>query len=1224
MPAYVLVYDSAAHSARAGWPESRVMWGLENGTSRPVALHLGGVMYEMLLRLPEADAGVTAEEWGGPRGDAVRQALGALVPCQADFRQMRRMHGYESKKWYVRVRTDTREALDLLKKRSADDPLVQEFAAGPPKWLETNVDPMTKASVTLGWKRAGWFRIKGEAGGSGGAPEPEGVEAVGGQEFSDPPRARPVARGHWTDRDLGREPYHLYVGHGDLESLDDQEAGSLGLHADPRLCAIDIETHRHDLQGFPNPHEVRDITYLVSLVCSGGGRPPTRHCVCVGDPDRGRLAGVRVHAVGSEPEAYRVLGAVLREEDPDVLTGYNIHNYDLSYIETRLALLGLRLPNISRLPAKPSSFCALRGPRGARYTSIDAPGRLVLDAYLYILRNASREDTGLSLAKVSERYLKKAPPAPRALWCWGRGGEGWMAASQPHETALADEAQHVETGAGLEEAGRRALARGGAHPRVDVRGGGAAGKALAAALGRDPPPGTTEVLYEGAAVWRAGGDEGDLAKIALSYREQFALYAAYRNGLDPLGTGLGRVAEYCMRDSDIIPALFGNRAIWSACLQFSSILGCPPQSVATGGQVERLTPLIYRYFRQAGFVFERNPMLDEGKVSFEGGLVELSARGRAQNALIGDFSSLYPSIIEDNNFCLSTRLRPEDAGAFAALGEGGYSLITPSFVLADAGADAGGGGADGWAESECGSEAGEDGGPDEAEAPDAAELAKSLRKAKRAAEEAAKPRTTTQTPDVCYVRAGVQDGVFPRILRNLKAERAHQRKVVKRQHEAAAAEAAAAGDEAGAARQRQLAMDADLRQGAIKVAANSIYGACGSSADFACPFLGMCVTHVGRRCIREATECMRAMPEVGEHIYTDTDSSMLTLRGFGPVDLCAHLYEYGERGPDPAWARDPELPAFVYAAAARTWREWWGGARRIGINWMRTVVNPTCVEVCRRVDRAGIYGERMEFAYEAWIARGIFVSRKFYGMVGTDEDGEPFMKLRGIMLRRADYCDAVKGIYAKVFKGVLYGRPEGEVVAALYDELEAFLVGPEPSFARLQTRTDFKRITDYKDGTAKMAVMARHAEEMGTPLPEYSAVYYVLIRDPGASAVAPRMMTEAMLAAGWAGGLAVDVDRAHYVKILRKQTGDVLAMAGGPGPIDLLMREAGMQAPAAGTEILLPAAELAEAWAASRGPGPEGRSAAPVCGEPWDPEARASYWARALARARAKARAIWA
>jgi hypothetical protein len=83
-------------------------------------------------------------------------------------------------------------------------------------------------------------------------------------------------------------------------------------------------------------------------------------------------------------------------------------------------------------------------------------------------------------------------------------------------------------------------------------------------------------------------------------------------------------------------------------------------------------------------------------------------------------------------------------------------------------------------------------------------------------------------------------------------------------------------------------------------------------------------------------------------------------------------------------------------------------------------------------------------------------------------------------------------------------------------------------------------------------------------------------------------------------------------------------MAGGPGPIDLLMREAGMQAPAAGTEILLPAAELAEAWAASRGPGPEGRSAAPVCGEPWDPEARASYWARALARARAKARAIWA
>jgi len=102
----------------------------------------------------------------------------------------------------------------------------------------------------------------------------------------------------------------------------------------------------------------------------------------------------------------------LVEMDPDVITGFNIFNFDFRYIRDRL-LLRLRsaadvFARLSRAPAL--AGCAFRDMKWANasygdhdFVKPDIPGRLVIDAYQYFRRMKSLDS--YSLNNISKHFL---------------------------------------------------------------------------------------------------------------------------------------------------------------------------------------------------------------------------------------------------------------------------------------------------------------------------------------------------------------------------------------------------------------------------------------------------------------------------------------------------------------------------------------------------------------------------------------------------------------------------------------------------------------------------------------------------------------------------------------------------------------------------------------------------------------------------------------------------
>ena len=130
-----------------------------------------------------------------------------------------------------------------------------------------------------------------------------------------------------------------------------------------------------------------------------------------------------------------------------------------------------------------------------------------------------------------------------------------------------------------------------------------------------------------------------------------------------------------------------------------------------------------------------------------------------------------------------------------------------------------------------------------------------------------------------FVSPGAHKGILPRILEELLSERAKAKRDVKRQ--------LAIGD----ARARELAKVYDGRQLALKVACNSVYGACGAveTGKYPCLAVSATTTYEGRQAM---VVKKRILPERFpgiDVVYGDTDSVMVTFAGVTDVQECARL-----------------------------------------------------------------------------------------------------------------------------------------------------------------------------------------------------------------------------------------------------------------------------------------------------------------------------------------------
>jgi DNA polymerase elongation subunit (family B) len=1224
----VHVYDSAYNSAEGDYCGRSIMWAISAETGKPVCINVVGHPSEAFLELPPV-ATNRAVKWDGTDAatnilrkrvlEVISISVGSDECGSVTMVQHYKYQGYsENKSWYVRLACEKRETLDRVIKDTKVG-LSGLFSGQSPIWRETEIDPVTKMFITLKWNRSGWFRLPTEY--QDVDLPPTDVTVIG--------VPRPL---RWVDRTSAvREVTHVYVGVGSIEHIaDPAEIIEQGARADPWILYFDFEAYRGKLEGFPSAAVPSDLIYMCSVVVARLGGPRAerrRYCICVGDPDRSLLDGVTVLAVGSEKELYWDLARIIREENPDVISGYNIHGFDLKYMEMRLALWGEELPDISRLPGKRSEFDLLRGPRGSRYANLKCPGRIVLDLFLYLIKNTSRQDLpSFDLKSVTQLYLgRKVEFVKRAhlhveLSIIGPTHALWTAVLTGSETSIfcgttplapgeaAALRTAVESMTGLVHA-LDLQATEGIHLTVQAPGVLTA-DACAQIAG--------EVLE--AKILKArrkrGSEDGDWTrppekdttstKIDLSYRDQFILYLRYILGFPDGPAGLGRIAEYCMRDSDVLPDLLENRAIWSTGIQFSNILGCTVQTVAVAGQVERLTPMLYSYVRNRDTVIEVNP--DAGKFKFEGGYVHLSSPGRHTGVCIGDFASLYPSIIIWLNLCMTTRVHERDSGALMRrLRSDQYHVCNVLYKVLqekqikgsaddpDFTDDIGDDGAlDTLIRNESDTDAGEidwlEGGDSESDeyasdGPDSQDSpfpgvraisipsftgrsqgptsmvagvnltqemkrklqSSAIRKAKTMAM-SAEDNYATRSENIMFVGADVRLGIVPEALVTLLGERKRIRTKVRPELLKKYKACLANKDAVGAQMYKQLADDADKRQLAMKEAANSLYGFHGATAPHADPFIAMVTTAEGRNVIKESTRLIIAGdPGARRHIYSDTDSSMISDRGFAKLPsrtLSAppkmRLEDLGVVPEDlPTWCAEGYSELLSAWSVAQQELEW---------QCVIPVIEEACDRMCSIPDRAGIYKKPMKFEYEGFVLSGMWFAKKFYITRILTDDSEPDLlkrvkvKQRGILLRRGDYPEIIKKVYGDACFSLLDGKSVREALLAVVGGVRRILTGPELTFLECRISSDFKSLADYKEATCKMAVLARRAEAAGVPLQDNSRVDCVMLAPPP-NATGERLARDSIILAsgGNSDHLATrdmyalsggTPDRDHYFKVL--------------------------------------------------------------------------------------------
>ena len=134
---------------------------------------------------------------------------------------------------------------------------------------------------------------------------------------------------------------------------------------DLRRMQLDIETFCPEGYEFPNPNRKEDRIIVISLSDSTGWE---------------RLISGRDV---SEKEMLQELVRTIQENDPDVIEGHNIFNYDLDYISCRAKMHGLplRLGRDGRV-ARSRSSRVLVAERTISYTRWDIYGRHVVDTFI--------------------------------------------------------------------------------------------------------------------------------------------------------------------------------------------------------------------------------------------------------------------------------------------------------------------------------------------------------------------------------------------------------------------------------------------------------------------------------------------------------------------------------------------------------------------------------------------------------------------------------------------------------------------------------------------------------------------------------------------------------------------------------------------------------------------------------------------------------------------------
>jgi DNA polymerase elongation subunit (family B) len=182
----------------------------------------------------------------------------------------------------------------------------------------------------------------------------------------------------------------------------------------PRVLAFDIECYSDNHRAMPDKYNSQHVAYMISCIYQRYREPNTRrrYGIVIGEcnfiPEE-KLSNCHIITVNSEFEMVEAFDMVIKETDPEIITGYNILSFDYPYLDHRVKRWLKKWPSMGRIAGQPSEMTSKTWGSGAyghqSINILQMEGRISIDLLPIVRRDYKLEKYDLNT--VCKKFIGK-------------------------------------------------------------------------------------------------------------------------------------------------------------------------------------------------------------------------------------------------------------------------------------------------------------------------------------------------------------------------------------------------------------------------------------------------------------------------------------------------------------------------------------------------------------------------------------------------------------------------------------------------------------------------------------------------------------------------------------------------------------------------------------------------------------------------------------------------
>jgi len=559
------------------------------------------------------------------------------------------------------------------------------------------------------------------------------------------------------------------------------------------------------------------------------------------------------------------------------------------------------------------------------------------------------------------------------------------------------------------------------------------------------------------------------------------------------------VGSYCIQDT-LLPILLCERLnLWETMEALSNCMSVPLAYLHSRGQQIKVLAQVYREILPLNMIIPFFPKTEVGVTErFQGAVVIDAHEGFYERVALLDFLSLYPTLIIAFNICYTTIVR-----------EGDPIPDKECHVLQ-------------W-EDHVGCD-------------------HDTKKRKKKAGDilCQAKRYRFRRIKIGSDGSRLYEGVLPALERRLLTERGKIKKDLAR----VKAKLATSKDETEKTDLEISRNILDANQKALKVSANSAYGAMGARTGFMPLLIGAAsVTAMGRKLITMAINHILSRYPTARLVYGDTDSCMIRFEGADVAESfrLAHL-------------ASRSATHYIKSSILNLPEDYKVNGKHLN-DFNLSEVKLEDADHLAKLEYDSI---PIDLEFEDMFGKYLLLTQKRYAGHVINIEGKKIKDVKkGIVLARRDNCALLKTIYGRLLDAVLESWPEDEILKSLYAEIEKIYtrqvadpqfiiylaVNNVLSYAKTDSQgrfimVDESPIIGYVDAldsrlvypNLRQVMLALRMLKRGDSIPAGTRLEFVFVKRPGALYEGDRLEDFNFYRENRKGPTGFALDLNHYVE----------------------------------------------------------------------------------------------